>query len=408
MRENPYHRHLIAILAAGFGVRVVLALITPENLLSWEAGENYLMRARAVLDGRIPYLDFWESKPPLWTYTFALWGRIFGVSVFSLKVLIAAAETGFIALFFVFARELLRSARLALFAAATYAFLPQVLFVGAVEGKYESLTFLFLIAGLWLVLTRRPYAAGLVLGIGMGYKYNVALGILPGMVFMLRSREAARRVAGFAVAAVAFFGLIVSPFLVLDPGGFLDDTVINFATGEGHHHIANKAISLWGALLLALGVDVPALIPHVLLAALTLLISARLVTRRHPVGDFSLVTYGFTLTAAFLIFARVGNIQYFNWMLPFLILIFWKIWSLRGVVRSAKRFLWVAGIHSALALYTWKNWNSLPAGPFLVVAVLALTVWLLVFVLRRDGDLAGVGAEVGRRGSFSLAADRSH
>jgi uncharacterized membrane protein len=269
------------------------------------------------------------------------------------------------------------------------------------EGKYESLTFFFLVAGLWLVLTRRPYAAGLILGIGMSYKYNVALGILPGMLFMYRNREPARRIAGFAVAAVAFFGLIVSPFLVLDPGTFFKDTVINFATGEGHHHIAHKAISLWGALLRGLGVEVPAVIPHIFLAGLTLLVCARLATRRHPVDDFSLVIYAFALTAAFLLFARVGNIQYFNWLLPFLILIFWRIWSRRRDLRSVKAFLWVAGLHSALVLYTWKNWNSVPAGPPLVVVVLALTAWLLVFVLRRERDLGGLGGGVVDR-PFSL------
>jgi 4-amino-4-deoxy-L-arabinose transferase-like glycosyltransferase len=372
---------ILLLVLSGLLVRVALGLVTPEGYLSWEASENYLLRARAVLDGQIPYRDFWESKPPLWTYTFALWGRVFGVSVLSLKMLIAAAEMAFVVLLYGFGRFLIGQ-RLAFYAALSYTFLPQVLFVSAIEGKYESLTFIFLVGGLWLLLRGRLLAGGAILGIGMAYKFNIALGVLAGAFYLATTRGAgSRRAALFVVISILVFLWIISPFLAVSPQEFFDFTVKNFATGRGHHLIQYKAISLWGVFLRTFHIEAPAFLPFLFQLGLIGLLVWTL-GKRQSASRFTLVFYGYIFTTAYLLFIRVGNIQYFNWALPFLVLIFWKLWDRRSEIKGVTSLLVLMVIQTLLVPYTWKNWTGTVAGPLLVITTLGLTGYILLRVVR--------------------------
>jgi Gpi18-like mannosyltransferase len=372
---------ILLLVLSGLLVRVALGLVTPEGYLSWEASENYLVRARAVLDGQVPYRDFWDSKPPLWTYTFALWGKFFGVSVFSLKMLIAIAEMAFVLLLYGFGRSLMGQ-RLALYAAMSYTFLPQVLFVSAVEGKYESLTFLFLLGGLWFLLRGRLLAGGAILGIGMAYKFNVALGVVTGAFYLATTRRAgAGKAALFAVISVLVFLWIIAPFLAVSPQEFFDFTIKNFATGQGHHLIQYKAISLWGVLLRTFHIEAPSFLPF--LFQLGLVVSLMwILAKRGSTSRFTLVSYGYIFTTAYLLFIRVGNVQYFNWALPFLVLIFWKLWDRRGELKGVTGLLILMVVQTLLVPYTWKNWTGTVAGPLLVITSLGLTGYILVRVAR--------------------------
>lgn len=403
---------ILYCLLPALAIRVLLALFTPADYLSWEAAENYLVRARAVLDGQVPYRDFWDSKPPLWTYTFALWGRAFGVSVLSLKMLIIAAEMACIYLLYLLAFDVRNDRRFALRAAMIYAFLPQVLFVGAVEGKYESLTFLFVLGAFRLLLRGRELLAGILLGIGMAYKFSVALALLPALTF-LGNRVIGRLRRWFAMAGAALLtlGVALLPFLLAASQRFFSDTIANFAIGKGHHDIPYKAISVWSVLSRNAGLDAPAAVPLVVQLAFLAFVTW-LLLRSQSLQSISstgygmmLVTHAFIIMLAFIIFIRVGNIQYFNWSLPFMAILLADLWERRKRLPAARRLLILAPVQTLLVLYTWKNWSGRIAGPLLVIVTLGVSALILIMALRLSLAASTADGSLGSPQSAQQAAE---
>jgi hypothetical protein len=200
----------------------------------------------------------------------------------------------------------------------------------------------------------------------------------------------------FVVIPLLVFLVIVSPFLAVAGGDFFDFTIKNFATGTGHNLIEYKAISVWGVLLRTFDIEAPAHLPFLFQSALLLALLWILSTKRYGVSGFTLVLYGYILTTAILLFIRVGNIQYFNWALPFLTLIFWWFWERRREMAHARGYMVLMVSQSLLVTYTWKNWTASVAGPLLVLLTLAVTALIAWGVLRAllspQGGVSRVGA----------------
>ncbi|RKY85026.1 hypothetical protein DRQ11_10585 [candidate division KSB1 bacterium] len=376
-------RIFVLIIVAGLAIRLLAAIITPEDYLSWEARENYLMRAQSLLDGKLPYRDFWESKPPLWTCLFAIWGKMFGVNVISLKMLIITSEMFFIALLYYFTKIPFHDSKLALISAGFYAFLPMVLFVSAVEGKYESLTFIFFLVALWLILANKTSLAGAVLGIGMGFKFNSALMMVPIILFLLKSdSQPGRKIMGFLFAIVFVLGIILTPFLIIAPDNFFRDAIQNFVIGQGHHPIPYKAISIWGALRQSFHLEAPQYLPHLFQFSLMAFLFWLLWRKHQQITKFSLVMYSYIFITAYLLFIRVGNIQYFCWSIPFLSLIVAYLFDKRRTIPEFRCYLTVLILQTFLVFYTWKNWYHPIGGSLMVILTLAVTGYCLYMVTK--------------------------
>jgi Gpi18-like mannosyltransferase len=377
---------LFWILLVALILRIVLIACTPPKYLSWEGREVYLQRAQSVLEGKLPYRDYWESNPPLWTLTFALWGSIFGITVVSLKALICTAEIVFLVILYFFTKRVLKKPRYGHYAVLLYAFLPVIPFISAVEGKYESLTFCFIIGSLWLLINKRTTLAGIVLGVGMAYKYNAGL-VLPAVILYLLQRRShpVKEIAiyGFSSFMVLFF--VFLPFIVIAPGPVFQDTIKAFVTGTAvHAYIEYKAISPWGALWKAFHIKVPTILPYLFQAGLVLLVFGYFFRKRRGASDFDLLAANYVFIGAFLLFIRAGNIQYHAWDLPFGVLLAGSLLPSWRTNPKAKRFIRLFILHNFLMVYTWKNWVAPIPGSILVVITLGIGAALLWMVVR-DG-----------------------
>jgi hypothetical protein len=383
---------LFLLILLGLLFRLVLVLSAPPYYTSPEAGENYLVRSQAILDGKVPYRDFWDSKPPLWTYTFALWGKFFGINVFSLKALVILFEMFFIIFLFQFTKYLFGDISLAFITILLYTFLPQVYFVSSVEGKYESLTFIFFIGSIWLILREKYWLAAIIIGIGMGFKYNVALMILPGLLYLAKEYQLPiNKLLFFILIPFFVLLLILLPFLILCPEEFVQYTIKNFIypqeipqTIEGMYNDTPgyHGISIWGALRYGFHLIVPPFIPYIFQFGLILFISWLYIRKRSSSSNLSIIFYSYVLITAIVVSLQIGHLQYFNWSLPFMVLIFAYVWRNKEKILHAKRYMVIMIFQSFLVLHASNNWMMEGSGPILVLLALSITAYLLIVITK--------------------------
>ncbi len=170
------------------------------------------------------------NYPPLTIYVFGMlmglygaWASLFGVQptvllasapalAVYLKMPMVLADLGTVGFIYGTARHL-SSARVALLAAASYAFAPPVLFDGAVWGQTDALFTLALVLALHSVLERRASWAGVLFGLAVLLKPQ-PLAFAPLLLMYLwrwGGWRAAARCAGAACATVTCLSL---PFLL--------------------------------------------------------------------------------------------------------------------------------------------------------------------------------------------------
>ncbi|MBI1860384.1 MAG: glycosyltransferase family 39 protein [Deltaproteobacteria bacterium] len=343
------------ILCLGLGLRIIVVHFTPDRLLSWEGRDLYIERVEKIFDGQSLYRDIWDEKPPLWSLSYATWAQFFGNNVQSLRSFIIAGEMAFVVLLYLFCFEFF-GGRIASIAAAFYAFLPSVIYVSAVEAKYESITFFFMVAAIWAALRNRFIFAGIALGFGVAYKYNVALLIPALLYFFVRGRGLSARGLGTFMAATGLSTVAVFfPFVASAPMKFYQFTLHQFITGQGPCYIPPKAVSLWGILHQYFGVHFSSYWPYLTFVLLVLGIVYFL--RKQPIEDSArgLLTLCFVFVLSFLLTIRAGNLQYLNWVLPFESILAAIVWcDPRSRIRTA--FISLVLTSSLCTLISWYYW----------------------------------------------------
>ena len=83
-------RDLIAALAIAVVVVVARAPALLRSVADYDES-LYLLVARDVLAGNLPYVTVWECKPPLFFFLIAGWLKLFGLSIVSYRFLADAA-----------------------------------------------------------------------------------------------------------------------------------------------------------------------------------------------------------------------------------------------------------------------------------------------------------------------------
>ena len=161
---------------------VILLVVTVArlNLLSipFERDEgSYLYTGQLILDGKTPYVDFYEMKPPGIFYCYALVALVFGASVEGLHLAAMLANLGTILLLFFLARRLFDGAS-AVAAAAAYAVLALGVSVSGFTGQSEHFVALFAAAGLLVLL--RSLESGRRVGLFLG-------GVLMSAAFLVKT-----------------------------------------------------------------------------------------------------------------------------------------------------------------------------------------------------------------------------
>ena len=279
---------------------------------------TYAIYGRAlVLDGRIPYRDFYDEYPPGSVGVFALpvllWNAHY---VLTFKLLMTACGIGFVAC----AAWTLRRLGLSRLRLVPIVLAPALL--GPVFlNRYDPVPALVTSLALVAVLRGRGRAGGGLLGVGTALKLY-PLAAVPVVVRRLRDRT------GAAAAFAAAVAVLVLPFVALAPGGVgfsfksqLERHLEIESVGASillalsklrvHHvgYVARSSIDVGGGLADAVGVATSVLL--VLLVALVVWTYLR-----GPDDDARLVTAVAAVVAAVVTFAKVLSPQYLTWLVP--------------------------------------------------------------------------------------------
>ncbi|CAB4710375.1 MAG: DUF2029 domain-containing protein [Actinobacteria bacterium] len=302
-------------------VFVVAALAAYGGLLSHaypgDTSAYSLYGRELVLDGRIPYRDFYDEYPPGAVPVFALPAIIWNAHyVLFFKLWMALCGAGCVVAALAIARRL----TLPLWQLAPVVLLP--LLLGPVYlNRYDPLPALLLLLAVFAVITGRERTGAIWLGLGTVVK------LFPAVVAPLALRRAKNRRAFTAWWAAS--GLVLfAPFFLLAPGGVgfslwsqakrhlqietLASSILLVGSKLGIHHvdwIAGKpgSIDIGGSLADAL-------------ASLSSLISVALVLwaiREYwcgPDSDARFVTAAATAVTAFAVFGKVLSPQYLTWV----------------------------------------------------------------------------------------------
>jgi mannosyltransferase len=226
-------RLLIALTLAGAALR--FATLDLQSFWYDEAVTVGLVRHD--LFGMLDRIPGSESTPPLYYLVAWLWTRVFGTGEVGLRSLSALLGTAAIPVFYLAARELLRSERAAVGVAALAAFNPLLVWYSQEARTYALLT---LLGGLSLYffarLLRRVETRALVWwavtsALALTAHYFAGFLVVPEAAWLLW-RAPVRRPVAVASAAVAATGLALLPLAIhqqrLDLASFIRSTALPY------------------------------------------------------------------------------------------------------------------------------------------------------------------------------------
>ncbi len=183
--------HLIGLL-----IICLLVIIIRLNFLDipFERDEGaYSYYGRLILDGKTPYISFYETKPPGLFYIYALLQLLFGSTVQSLHVAVIAVNLLTIIFIFLITGSLMDKPS-GLIAAASFALLSVGKNISGFTVQGEHMVLLFAVAGFWLLLKALEndkwysfLAAGIFISMSFMIKQNGLLFLLfAGVVILAR------------------------------------------------------------------------------------------------------------------------------------------------------------------------------------------------------------------------------
>lgn len=162
---------------------IVLLLTTLSRIhlldvpLSRDEG-TYALLGKMAMQGKIPYIDFYEMKPPMLYYLFGLGGKILGNSETGFRVFLLLISLA--SCFFIF--EILRkntNIRIASLGAATYSFLSLNLYAFGFAIVAEHLVNLMVVLSAYFILSAsfkmKYFFAGLAIAISIFTKQTAIL-----------------------------------------------------------------------------------------------------------------------------------------------------------------------------------------------------------------------------------------
>jgi hypothetical protein len=291
---------------AGAAVFVAACLLTPQGLLDGSHYSDvhvYADYAHRMVDGQVPYRDFFDEYPPLaQPIVLAAW------SVPLFKTALVLCGLGIVALLALVFRSR--------WAVAVFAISP--LLVGSVYlNAYDLWPALLLTAALALFARNRPLWAFAVLGAATAAKIYPAAILPVALLFVPR----ACRLRGFAWFA-GIFVLAHLPFLLLGPGGLRFSYTTQAKRGLELNSLGSSLLLLTGHRSLAneppgsLNVTGGAARAVAAVSTVVVVLAIAFVAWRYARGRLAFLTACAASVTAFVAFDKVFSAQYVEWLAP--------------------------------------------------------------------------------------------
>lgn len=349
--------------------------------------------AQALVDGRVPYRDFFMEYPPGALAVF-LPPEVFGAAHYNAAFKALMALCG-IATLVVLALllERLRVDAWRLWAALLLVAVSPIALGPISLNTYDAWPALLTVAALLLLVIGRSVAAFALLGAAFAAKVYPVVLLPPALIFVGRTagrRLAARALAAFAAVAAAF----VAPFLVLAPHGLVESfraqagrSLQVESLGGSVLAVADR-LGLYDATVVhrtghVVSYDLAGSLPQALAALSSGLQVAAVVAvawlyRRGPDRPLRLGVSFAAAVAGFLAFMRFFSPQYVVWLIPLLPLLSPSAWLVAtGALVLAQAWFFHYTDVFALGGYVWLVF----ARDLLMLALFALALRTLT---RRD------------------------
>lgn len=240
-------------------------------------------------------------------------------------------------------------ARLGLRVERWFLFNPLFILIAVVWGQLEALVLVFLVLSVLALRSSRWGWGGVCWGLALLVK-PFAVFLAPLLVVHLLRRGGSRALRRFFIAGVSFAGFVCLPFFLLEPSGFLRQTVLmhmerppaRFAPLAGLYYAFRWASDAWPA-----SVPDPSAVAAVigalsLVATLFVLFLWTAAAARRPATEAQLLFWMGAMMLGVLTVSKVLNEQYF--LLPLGLLALWFFHpAATGNLRSRVGFFLLAG-----------------------------------------------------------------
>ena len=345
--------------------------------------------ANAIIDGRVPYRDFFMEYPPgalaVFLPPFALGSSHYNAAF---KVLMALCGIAMLALVAWLLAGFGASTRRLWTGVMLLALSPIAL--GPISlNTYDAWPALLTVGALALLVAGRPVAALALVGVAFAAKVYPVVLLPPALVFVWRTagRAVALRAFG-AFAAVS--AAVVGPFLALGPDGLAESFRAQAARGlqveslGGSLLAAADRLGVYGAAVVhrtgrAISYELTGSLPEVLAAVssaaqvLAVLLVAWLYLRGRDDPRRLAISFGAAI-AGFLAFTRFFSPQYLVWLIPFVVLLGPAAWMVAATALILAQ-LWFFHYSDVFALggYVWL----VLVRDLLIVALFAVALFAL-------------------------------
>jgi hypothetical protein len=206
-----------AIFGLSVGTSMSLSVPNAENWQDFSLA--YMPAAAAFRNGFLPYNDFFYAYPPLFLYAQTAFSYL-PLPSWSGAIPLVAADALTVVPVYLIARRFWRE-RNAMLVSALFILAPTNLYYVDYLWLNPSLTTLFLMVSIYLLIEGRYDLSALTLAVSMGFK-QTALFALPIILAIIWKGQRGRSGAVRYLLLVAFVCVIVSlPYLVISPGAYL-------------------------------------------------------------------------------------------------------------------------------------------------------------------------------------------
>ena len=343
------YRHLIVIFVLGFLLRASMFIIwIPGTRVYMGDPYLYIARSNRILDGDIPYHDFSDTKPPLWSYSLALWFKLLGKepTITGIKVFIFIFSMLDILLIYIITKKLF-SEKEALIAALFFALNPLDIFNSMICGRYDAVPLFFLLLSFYYLQKMKWKLSAFFLAVGVMFKYTAGLLIFPYAIYLhyrekeedkhknrlsmpIISLKKDKKVWKYFITAFSLCFIISLPFLIINWHDYFYYT-LDFARSP------RPSISIYGVLSHALIYYHPEYdwvrdfgpIEFLLEFTLLVLITKKILKGKKSLENIEFVLIAFLWSVLLISISMTAKSQYFEYSMPWLGILFAKVYQIK-------------------------------------------------------------------------------